>query len=80
MQSMAQSHFHLTGELQSGGVNDTAEESVFEHERVIFLKGWSPSFLLPTERKRFSRTSDGAASNMEFPEVQCPAGASSQHI
>lgn len=51
-----------------------AEDTVFEHERVIFLKGWSPQYLLPTERKRYSRSSDGASSGMEFPDIQCPSG------
>ncbi|KAK9827173.1 hypothetical protein WJX74_009221 [Apatococcus lobatus] len=58
----------------SGGVRDMAEDTVFEHERVIFLKGWSPKYLLPTERKRFSRSADGASSDMEFPDIQCASG------
>ena len=65
--------------LQSAGVQDMAEDSVFEHQRVIFLKGWSPKYLLPTERKRFSRSSDGASSDMEFPDIQCPSGWCSIH-
>ncbi len=60
--------------MQSGNAEDITEETVFEHERVIFLKGWSPKYLLPTERKRFSRSSDGASSDMEFPDIQCPSG------
>ena len=65
--------------LQADDQDSIVEEVVFEHERVIFLKGWSPKHLLPTERRRFSRTADGAASDMDFPEIQCPSGGLFMH-
>lgn len=52
------------------------EEEVFENERFIPIKGWgSKGNLLPTDRRRFSRTRSGAdQSSMDFPNVDLPAG------
>jgi vacuolar protein sorting-associated protein 13A/C len=47
------------------------EELVFENERYLPLRGWSPSNLLATERRRYSRAGQ---SYSIFPNVPLPPG------
>lgn len=57
------------------------EEEVFENERYIIIRGWSPRNLLPTDRARFSygRSQPASASTTEFPKVPLPKGAITLH-
>eukprot|EP00887_Chlorella_sp_A99_P001951 scaffold18.g1951.t1 len=50
---------------------DLVEEEVFENERWLALKGWSPANLLPTDPPRYQYARGGGST---FPTVHLPAG------
>ena len=52
------------------------EEELFENERFMLLRGWSGSHLLPTERRRFTRSSQSFS---EFPRIPSPDGTLSAY-
>lgn len=49
------------------------DEEVFENQRYMPLRGWSPNFLSRLERQRFSDRL-GVRSSASFPEVPLPMG------
>jgi vacuolar protein sorting-associated protein 13A/C len=53
-------------------VGDVAEEEVFEYERYLPMRGWSPDHLGGLDPRRYSRFRNGAASSIGFPKVPLP--------
>ena len=47
-------------------------DAVFENERLLPLRGWSASNLLPTDRRRFS--GPRGSNTTTFPNISLPAG------
>ncbi len=62
----------LPGWLPAVQAPTQQEVSVFENERFMPLRGWSPNFLLPTDRSRYTgpRGQEGAT----FPQVGLEPG------
>jgi hypothetical protein len=64
------------GPLQSGSkanLGEVVEEEVFEYERYLPLRGWSPNHLSSLDPRQFSRYRSGAHSSSNFPRVPLPA-------
>lgn len=50
-------------------VGDVVEEEVFEYERYLPLRGWSPDHLKGLDPHRYSRHKDGSRGSSSFPRV-----------
>jgi vacuolar protein sorting-associated protein 13A/C len=64
------------GPLQTGlkaNLGEVMEEEVFEYERYLPLRGWSPNHLSSLDPRQFSRYRSGAHSSSNFPRVPLPA-------
>lgn len=53
-------------------VGEVVVEDVFEYERYLPLKGWSPDHLKGLDPHRYSRQRDGSRGSTSFPKVQLP--------
>lgn len=53
-------------------VGDVMEEEVFEYERYLPLRGWSPDHLKGLDPHRYCRQRDGSRGSSSFPKVQLP--------
>jgi vacuolar protein sorting-associated protein 13A/C len=56
----------------AAAVGDVIEEEVFEYERYLPLRGWSPDHLKGLDPRRYSRFRNGSHSSVSFPKVQLP--------
>jgi vacuolar protein sorting-associated protein 13A/C len=53
-------------------VGEVTEEEVFEYERYLPLRGWSPNHLSSLDPHQFSRYRNGSHSISAFPRVPLP--------
>jgi vacuolar protein sorting-associated protein 13A/C len=53
-------------------VGEVTEEEVFEYERYLPLRGWSPNHLSALDPRQFSRFRNGSNGTSSFPRVPLP--------
>lgn len=56
----------------SGRVGDVVEEEVFEYERYLPLRGWSPDHLSSLDPRQYCRSRNGSHGTNSFPRVPLP--------